>query len=411
LPSGEAPIVLLGAGQCSASAASALRARGFDGPIVLVGAEPELPYERPPLSKGYLVGEVPASDLAIRPAAWYAENEVEVRLGVAAEHVDPSSATVALSDGERLGYDRLLIATGARPRQLPGCSGERILSLRTRADSDRLTAALSAGEELVILGGGFIGCEVAASARSLGVGVTVLEMEENPLQGVLGRQVAQVLGQIHRDAGVKLRTEERVLSVREGADGLEITTDRGRLECSRLLVAIGAQPNSDFLAPSPVACDNGVLVDEYCRTNVERIFAAGDVSAHHHPVFDAHIRVEHYDNAVKQGAAAAASMLGAGEPFEDPHWFWSDQYTHKLQSVGIARGWDEAVIRGDVDALDFSVFYLREGTVVSVFAINRPGDVSAGRRMVHDAFRPDVNRLRDTGENIKRMMTAAGSAR
>lgn len=406
----EGPIVLLGGGQCSAAAASTLRARGFDGQIVLVGAEPELPYERPPLSKGYLVGDVPPSDLAIRPAAWYDENQVEVRLGVRAQAVDPSSRSVQLSSGESLTYGRLLIATGAQPRQLPRLEGSRILTLRTRADSDRLAETFRSGEDLVILGGGFIGCEVAASARGQGIAVTVLEMEENPLQGVLGRQVAQVVGQIHRDAGVGLRTGERVLSVVEGADGLTITTDRGQLECSRLLVAIGCQPNTDFLASSGIACGNGVLVDEYCRTNIERIFAAGDVSAHHHPVFDSHIRVEHYDNAVKQGAAAAASMLGVSEPYADPHWFWSDQYSHKLQSVGIPRGWDETVIRGDVDALDFSVFYLRDGTVVSVFAVNRPGDVSVGRRMVRDGFRPDPNRLRDTGENIKRMMVAAGSA-
>jgi 3-phenylpropionate/trans-cinnamate dioxygenase ferredoxin reductase subunit len=405
------PIVLIGAGRCSASAASALRALGFDGRVVMIGAETELPYERPPLSKEYLLGDSDAETLSIHDRAWYVENDIELVLGERIEAVDPPAQSVRLSGGAVLGYDQLLIATGARPRQLPGLKSDRIFSLRTRADSDRLAESFRSGEELVILGGGFIGCEVAASARAMGVPVTVLEMEENPLHGVLGPDVAALIGDIHREAGVKLRTTERVLSVTETADGLSVHTDKGTLSCARLLVAIGCEPNVGFLDGSGVRCGNGVLVDEYCRTGVERIFAAGDVAAHHHPLFDAHIRVEHYDNAVKQGAAAAASMLGRGEPFLDPHWFWSDQYDHKLQSVGIARGWDEMVTRGNVEARDFSVFYLRDGVVLSVFGINRPGDVSVGRRMVTAGFRPDPDRLRDPAEKLKRMMLEAASPR
>jgi 3-phenylpropionate/trans-cinnamate dioxygenase ferredoxin reductase subunit len=398
-------IVIVGAGQCAASAASTLRSRGFDGEVVLVGAETELPYERPPLSKGYLLGECSADELSVRPAGWYAENAVELRLGMAVTAVDPEQRAVTLSTGESLSYHRLLIATGGSPRRLPGADGERILTLRERADADRLAACLGPGERLVILGGGFIGCEVAACARAAGAEVTILEMQDHPLQAAVGRQIGEVVSGIHRDAGVTLRTGERVTSVTEFADGLVVETDRGSLHCSRLLVAIGLAPNVGFLAGTPVACRDGVLVDELCETNVEGIYAAGDVAAHLHPTFGRHIRVEHYDNAIKQGAAAAASMLGETTPFIDPHWFWSDQHGHNLQSVGFPAGCDEVIVRGDLATRSFSVFYLQDGVVRSVFAIDRGKDVSVGRRMVLGEFRPDPALLRDPDVDLRRMLS------
>jgi 3-phenylpropionate/trans-cinnamate dioxygenase ferredoxin reductase subunit len=405
--SADGRIVVVGAGQCAASAVATLRSRGFVGEIVLIGAEAELPYERPPLSKDYLLGETSAEELCIRSAEWYEENEIDVRLRTAVMRLDPKLRMVELSSGESLAYDRLLIATGGSPRRLKDVQSDRVLYLRHRDDSERLGGYLRAGEELLILGGGFIGCEVAASARKAGVGVTVLEMQDHPLQAVLGSRVGKVLSEIHRDAEVNLRTGERVLSITEVTDGLVVTTDRGRLECSRLLVAIGLEPNTGFLAHSGVECDNGVRVDEFCRTNVEGVYAAGDVASHYHPVFDTRVRVEHYDNAIKQGAAAADNMLGTLTPFIDAHWFWSDQYQHNLQSVGNVKGYDELVIRGEVEELAFSVFYLRGGVVRSVFAINRATDVSVGRRMVLEGFRPDPELLRDTDQNLRRMVAPA----
>ena len=407
MSSADVRIVLVGAGQCSASAASTLRSRGFDGQIMMIGAEAEPPYERPPLSKGYLLGETGAAELYVRPADWYADNDIDLMLSTAVMRLDPALRMVELSTGKSLAYDQLLIATGGSPRRLHDVHSERVIYLRHRADADRLADSLRAGEELLILGGGFIGCEVAASARKAGVGVTVLEMQDHPLDAVLGPRVGAILADIHRDAGVTLRTGERVLSIAEINDGLVVSTDRGRLECSHLLVAIGLQPNIGFLAHSGVDHDNGVRVDELCRTNVEGVFAAGDVASHRHPVFGTHVRVEHYDNAIKQGAAAAANMLGAQSPFIDPHWFWSDQYHHKLQSVGIPHGCDETVIRGDVDGLAFSAFYLRDGVVRSVFALNQAKDVSTGRRMVLTGFRPDPELLRDTDQDLKRLLAPA----
>ncbi|MGA2925538.1 MAG: FAD-dependent oxidoreductase, partial [Solirubrobacteraceae bacterium] len=253
-------------------------------------------------------------------------------------------------------------------------------------------------------GAGFIGCEVAAAARRCGVAVTFIEREDQPLGSVLGASVGQVLADVHRDAGVRLRTGERVLSITERSDGLQVTTDRARLECAKLLVAIGIEPNTALLAGSGVDCADGVRVDEFCATNVARVFAAGDVASHYHPTFGAHVRVEHYDNAIKQGAAAAASMLGTPTPYVNPHWFWSDQYEHNLQSVGIAAGHDQVVIRGDLDGLSFSVFYLRYGVVRSVFAFNRAADVSLGRRMVLGAMRPDPDLLRDPDQDLRLAM-------
>jgi 3-phenylpropionate/trans-cinnamate dioxygenase ferredoxin reductase component len=397
-------IVLAGAGQCSASAAAALRSRGFDGRITMIGAEPHLPYERPPLSKDYLTGKATDAELAIHDADSYASSQIDVLPGTSVTGIDAAARTLRLSSGDTAGYDLLLIATGGRPRTLPGLVSDRILYLRSRDDAARLAGLLHAGQSLLIMGGGFIGCEVAASARSLGTDVTVLEMQEMPLQAVLGARVGGMLADLHRGAGVTLRTGERVQSVTEHAGGLAVRTDRGVLECDQLLVATGIVPNTEFLAGSGVTCDNGVEVDEYCRTSVPGIFAAGDVASHHHPVFGEGIRVEHYDNAIKQGTAAAASMLGDGAPYADLHWFWSDQYEHNLQSVGITQGCDEVIVRGSGDDLSWSAFYLAGGVVRSVFAFNRPKDVTIGRRMVAAQLRPGPDQLRDESFDLRSLV-------
>ncbi len=399
-------IVLVGAGQCSASAAASLRSRGFEGELVMIGAEAQAPYERPPLSKDYLLGRSGPDQLRIFAPQWFADNDVELLLSTSVTRLDPGSRTLELSSGAPLRYDAVLIATGGRPRRLPGIESERLLCLHDRGDCDRLACHLRGGDDLVILGGGFIGCEVAAAARQSGVEVTVLELRDHPLEVVLGASVGQVLSDIHREAGVKLRTGERVLSVSERSDGLLVQTDRGQLECAVLLVAVGLEPNTEWLRGSGVRCDNGVRVDELCATNVDGVFAAGDVSSHYHPTFGMHVRVEHYDNAIKQGSAAAASMLGSGTPYVDVHWFWSDQYEHNLQSVGIADGCDRLVVRGDARERSFSVFYLRQGVVRSVFALNRSQDVAAGRRMVLGALRPDPEQLRDPEWSLRQLATA-----
>lgn len=347
--------VLIGAGQCAVAAAGALRALGFDGELIMVGAEAELPYERPPLSKDYLLGKTSAARIRIEAGEWFERHTVELRLGTSAV-VEPGGRLLRLSTGERLGYDAVLVATGGRPRRLPGISSGHVAYLRTREDADALADLIRQAGEILILGGGFIGCEVAAAARSFGADVTVLEMQDTPLQAVLGPAVGRVIRRIHEEAGVTFRTGERVRRVIECRDGLVVQTDRAELRCRLLLVATGIVPNTELLAGCGLDLAGGVPVDEYCRTGIEGIFAAGDVAAHFHPLFGRRLRVEHYDNAIKQGGAAAASMLGSGEAFCNPHWFWSDQYEHNLQSAGVTAGSDQVILRGSADEAAFSAF-------------------------------------------------------
>jgi 3-phenylpropionate/trans-cinnamate dioxygenase ferredoxin reductase component len=397
-------IAIIGAGQCAAAAAAALRSRGYDGDLTVIGAEAEPPYERPPLSKDYLVGKATADELRIKAPDWYADHAVELHLATSVVRVDPAGRLLHLSDGRTVGYDVLLIASGGRPRTLPDVSDERVVYLRTRADADALREKIRAAGDIAILGGGFIGCEAAAAARTLGAQVTILEMQDTLLQAPLGPEAGAAVTGIHQAAGVTVRTGESVRTVTTGPGGVSVQTDRGELRCGLLLVAIGMVPNTEFLAGSGLRLDRGVVTDEYCRTSIDGIYAAGDVAVTYHRGHGAHLRVEHYDNAIKQGTAAAAALLGDGEPYTDPHWFWSDQYQHNLQSVGLAHRYDQAVLRGSVEDASFSVFYLAAGTVRSVFALNRPKDVSVGRRMVVSQLRPDPHALADPGTDLRELI-------
>ena len=401
--------VIVGGGTCAGSAASTLRAEGFDGAVTIVSDEPVPPYERPPLSKDYLTGKTAAEDLAINPAGWYADHGVELLLDTHATRLDTASAALTLGEGRDLHYDALLLATGGRPRQLPDLASDRVLYLRGITDAQRLAQQLCTGERVVVLGGGFIGCEVAASARGLGLEVTVLEMQDVPLQRVLGPDLGEIVAQIHRDAGVEVRTGERVESVRDTGTGLHITTDRGGIDCGALLVAAGLQPNSELAQAAGISCDNGILVDAYCRTDAAGVYAAGDVASHFHPHYNRHIRVEHHDNAIKQGAAAARNMLGRQAIFADQHWFWSDQYEHYLQSVGIATGYDEIVLRGNPTERRFSAFFCQGGLVVSVFALNRGKDFIAGRKLLAAGIPVTAEQLRDEDVNLGRLIPRSTS--
>jgi 3-phenylpropionate/trans-cinnamate dioxygenase ferredoxin reductase component len=399
--------VIVGGGPCAASAAVTLRSAGFDGRVVVVADEPVTPYERPPLSKGYLTGSLGAGELPVRPAQWYADHDVELRLGERATAVHPGDSTVALSGGERLHYDALLLATGGRPRPFEGVDSARVGYLRTLADADRLAKRLRQGEPLLVVGGGFVGCEVAAAARQLGVEVTVLEMAPVPLERALGAQLGALVAEIHRDAGVDFRTGERVSAVTETSDGLVVTTDRARLECGTLLAAVGMVASTELAQRASVACENGIRVDEYCRTAVPRIFAAGDVAAHYHPTYGRHVRVEHHDNAVKHGAAAARNMLGQDVAYSDAHWFWSDQYDHNLQSIGFDDGCDEVAVRGSVADRSFARFSLTQGRVRAVTAFDRGGDVLAGRKLIESGVRVSVDQLSDESVDLRRLARVA----
>ena len=368
--------VIIGASLAGASAAAALREGGFDGTVELIGAEPQLPYNRPPLSKGYLRGQDRFEDQLVNPADYYAQHEVNLRLGVRATSVDPQRKVVSLERGEEVPYDRLLVATGGRNRSLttPGADLRGIFQLRTVEDCDRIRAVARPGARAVVIGLGFIGSEVSASLRQMGLAVTAIEGQPVPLARVLGVEVGAVLGEIHREKGVELVMEDGVAAF-EGAGHVErVRTKRGRiLECDLVVAGIGIVPNSELLAGAGAAVDNGVLVDALCRTSLPDIFAAGDVANHLHPLFG-RLRVEHWNNGFQQGRAAARSMLGGTQPYDYVHSFWSDQYEHLIEYVGFAARWDRVVFRGDPGSRKFLGFFLQDGTLRAAMGLNRGGD-------------------------------------
>jgi 3-phenylpropionate/trans-cinnamate dioxygenase ferredoxin reductase subunit len=396
------PIVIAGGGPAAVAAAGAARDAGYDGRIVLISEEAQLPYRRPPLSKDYLTGDSDAASLPVRPAAWFDEHGVELMLGSRVGGLDVSRSAVRLDDGSRLEFGALLIATGGRPRRFAGLDHERVVHLRTLADSDLLTKRLRQGEPLVVLGAGFVGCEVAAAARKLGVEVTVLELADVPLRRAIGDRFGALVGDVHREAGVDLRTGEGVESVTPTRDGLLVTTSRGRLECGLLLVAVGLEPNVELAGE--LLCDNGILVDQTCRTSAPAVFAAGDVAAHLHPLYGRHVRVEHYDNALKQGAVAGHNMVAA-EPraYAEPHWFWSDQYEHSLQYLGLPDPSAPVVVRGSVQSRQFSAWTLSGGVVSSVFTMNRTKDVVAGKRLIATRTPVTAAQLADESTDLRRL--------
>ena len=390
--------VIVGAGMTAASAAEALRQAEFDGRILIVGREPHLPYERPPLSKEYLRGEQGVDDLPVRGENWYAEQEVEVRIGTEATALDPDGPSVELADGERIDADAVLLATGGTPRRMPGPSSDRVLYLRTIEDCDRIRELMVSGR-LVVVGAGFIGAEVAASARARGVEVTVLERNGVPLNRALGEEIGQLYGAIHRDHGVDLRTGAMVEGIEETADGVIVGLGEGEfIEADAVLVGVGIGPNTELAEAAGLDVDDGVLVDERCRTSADGVFAAGDMANHLHPLFG-RLRVEHFDNAIKMGAAAARSMLGSEEAFDDPHWFWSDQYDVNLQYAGFAKQWDDVVIRGSTEEREFVAFYMHEGMLLAALGMNRGRDVRRALKII--GSRPDPARLRDEETDLR----------
>jgi 3-phenylpropionate/trans-cinnamate dioxygenase ferredoxin reductase component len=404
--------VIVGAGVAGGGAAAALREEGFDGRVVLIGAEQQPPYERPPLSKEYLRGESSFERALFQPPDFYDENGVETRFGVRATRVDAAEKVVELDGGERVAYDRLLVATGGRNRRfrIPGMDLEGIYSLRTVADSDRIRAEISPGRRAVVVGMGFIGSEVAASLRQSGVDVVVVDRNEVPLRRVLGEEVGRVREGIHRDHGTSMIFEDTVAAF-EGVGRVErATTARGRrIECDFVVVGLGVEPVTDLLADTGAEIDNGVVVDEYLRTGVEGIYAAGDVANHYHPVFGRRIRVEHWQNALKQGPVAARNMLDKDKPYDEVPWFWSDQYEHNLQYAGFHTEWDELVVRGSMEERNFVAFYRKERRVLAAVALNRGRDLRRSMPLIKAREPIDAARLCDLDVDLRALASVAGT--
>jgi 3-phenylpropionate/trans-cinnamate dioxygenase ferredoxin reductase subunit len=368
--------VIAGTGLAGGNAAVTLREEGWRGRIVMLGDEPGIPFGRPPLSKTYLRGEEGLGGWLVKPAQWYGDIGVELRTGVTVQDVDARLKKVILDGDETVEYDKLLLCTGGRNRkfQVPGAETPGVYQLRTVAECDAIRRAAHPGARALIVGMGFIGSEVAASLRQLGLEVTAVLSGTAPLAAVLGSEVADVMARIQRNHGVQLVTEDQVVGF-EGSDHLAraITAKGARIECDLAVVAIGIEPAIDAFRDSEIDLDNGILVDESCRTSALDVYAAGDVANHLHPVFG-RLRVEHYNNAEKQGRAAARAMLGDTRPYDDIHTFWSDQYEDKLEYVGDGRTWDQIVIRGSLANSQFLAFYLSKGIMKAACGLNRGGD-------------------------------------
>ncbi|PYN74251.1 MAG: reductase [Candidatus Rokuibacteriota bacterium] len=397
-------IAIVGASLTGQSAAATLREEGFDGRVVLVGAEPQLPYDRPPLSKNYLRGGMPFEKTLLRPPEFYRERQIETRLGTTVVRVDVEKRALQLDGGDRLEFDNVLIATGGRNRRfaIPGLDLPGVYDLRTVADADRIRDAIARGGRAVVVGMGFIGAEVAASMRQCGLEVTAIEPFKTPLYRALGEDIGLVVEGLHRDHGVALILGDAVAAF-EGKGRVErvVTRDGRRIECALAVFGLGIEPVTELVAGTGVRVDNGIVVDDHCRTNVPGVFAAGDVANHYHPVCGRQMRVEHWQNGIKQGAAAARSMLGRGQPYDEVHWFWSDQYDANIQYAGFHAAWDAVVVRGSLAERKFLAFYMAEGRVESVVAVNQGRDLRRTLPIIKARVAIDPARLADPNVDLR----------
>lgn len=403
-------VVVVGGGLAGASAAFALRDGGHDGQVVLIGDEPVAPYERPPLSKGYLQGADPFESALVRPPADYETSGIDLRLGRRAVTLDPATRRLNLDDGETLSYDALILATGSKARRLdiPGADLPGLLYLRSVADADALRSAALAADRIVVIGGGWIGSEVAASLRQLDRGVTIISDTERPLERVLGPEVADVYLHLHLDHGVRI---VRGMATRlEGAGRVErvVLEDGTGIEAGLVVAGIGAIPRIKLAQRAGLTmAEGGVAVDEYLRTSVPSIHAAGDIAAAWHPRYGRHIRIEHWDNAKRQGAAAAANILGAEKPYTRTPYFYSDQYDLGMEYRGFAPQWGQVVTRGDLAAREFDAFWLADGRVLAAMNANRWDDGKALSRLVASEARVDPARLADPTVPLDELVAAS----
>jgi 3-phenylpropionate/trans-cinnamate dioxygenase ferredoxin reductase subunit len=396
---GRAVFAIVGAGLAGAKAAFTLREEGFDGRVLLVGAEPHAPYDRPPLSKDYLRGESAPGAPQVEPRAAYADKGIELMTGAEAVSLDPAAHRLGLADGRTIAYDRLLIATGAVPRRppIPGAELDGVMTLRTLDDSDRLRRLLRRGGRLAIVGGGWIGCEVAASAQQLGCDVTLVELAARPLERVLGPQLGEFYAGVHRSHGVELLTGAQVAAIggRGAVERLQLADGRS-VACDAVVLGVGVAPATRLARAAGLAIADGVVVDERLAADAPDVFAAGDVASALHPRYGRHVRVEHWANALEQGPAAARAMLGAGTPYDRLPYFFSDQYDVGMEYAGLHGAGDRLVVRGALEPAGFQAFWLdAEGRLTAGMHVNDWDAVEPIKRLVGGGAGVDAVRLGD----------------
>ena len=405
----QSQVVIVGAGAAGDAAAFALRKHNFDGSIALIGADPHRPYERPYLSKQYLRDEIPAERVFLHPPEEYEQQRIELLTSQRVKEVDRREKAVVLDDGRRIHFDQLVLATGGVPRSLPEVPRVwNVYTLRTLDDSTVIKQALSESQRMLLLGAGFIGAEVAASARVKGKDVLVVEVSPVPLGRALGHEMGEIYARIHRARGVDLRTDTSVsrwLTDQDRVIGVELS-DGSREEVDAVLVAIGIEADIGLARSLELELGlGGILVDETLRAAPD-IFCAGDIAAHLHPVFGRHLRVEHWQVAQKQGAACGAALAGEPQPYEELPWFWSDQYDINLQYLGNAQDFDQAMWRGDPESERFSVFYLKGGVIEAVLSVNDGRTGRHSRELIRRRLRVDPRVLSDLTSDLRELARA-----
>ena len=408
-------IAVLGGGQAAARAIQSLRMGGYDGELTLVGAEAALPYQRPPLSKAYMKGEFAEERLYFKPAAWYEDNNVDLVLSTRATAINRADRTVEIEHGGKLDYDALIIATGSRPRNLPieGANLEHVYALRDLADVERIRPQMVAGRSIVIVGAGYIGLEAAAVAQQMGLKATVLEMAPRVLARVTSPVMSEFYENEHRRQGVDIRTEtslSKLEGTEDGAVSKAVLSDGTILDADIVLVGIGILPNEELAKDAGISCNNGILVDRDARTSDPRVFAAGDCASRPLVHFGRSGRLESVHNAIEQGKLAAAAILGKSRSVEDCPWFWSDQYDLKLQIAGLSEGYDQIVVRGNPEDRKFAAFYLKNGTLIAVDAINSPPEFLASKKLIMSGAKISADILADTSISMKEIAAKASAA-
>ena len=401
-------IVIVGGGHAAGQAAATLRQEGYEGRVVVIGEEPHIPYQRPPLSKQYLAGEYGLERVYLRPAKFYESKNIEVRHGVRVQSIDAKAQTVACADGETVAYDKLLLATGARPRRLPVSGGSLpgVHYLRTIADVDAIKQDFQPGRRIAIVGGGYIGLEVAAVAVEMGLQATILEMEPRILQRVATPAMSAFYHELHAGKGVAIRTNARVDAF-AGTNRLTavVCTDGEQVQADLAIVGVGVVPNLELAQAAGLNCDDGIVVDEHARTSDEHIYGAGDCTNHPNPLLGRRVRLESVPNAMEQSRAAAANMAGNPRTYATMPWFWSDQYDLKLQMVGFPAEGDERVLRGDPAARQFANFYVRDGVLAAAEAVNSAREFMAARQLIGKPVQ--ASHLEDPGTDLKTIVRSA----
>lgn len=402
--------VIVGGSHAAASLAAALRSEGWEGAISIIGDEPHLPYHRPPLSKAYFCGEKSDAEILIRPETFYQQNNIDLVLGSRVEDIDTEAKTVTLHDGATISYTKLALTTGAKVRKIPipGSDLKGVYYLRDLGDVDQIKKYVVTGKRAVIVGGGYIGLETAASLRKLGMEVTVLEALPRVLQRVTAPEVSAFYTRVHREEGVDLRTEVAIEGiVGDGKVGAVKLADGTEIDCNLVVVGVGVIPETELAEKAGLKIDNGIVVNEHAVTSNPDIVAAGDCTQHYNPIYQTHLRLESVQNATDQAKIAAKSLCGKPLVYNALPWFWSDQYDLKLQIAGLSQGFDQVVVRGDTESgRSFAAFYYKAGRLIAVDAVNRPKEFMMTKRALTEGKNADPALVRDESVDVKDIFTA-----